>query len=246
MGFVIRTVADHSDEPVIRDERPNWVWPVALVDFFGDGLEEYPYMQFLEAMQLAGGADAPAEQRTVLKAMLLQIAGQVTTRRTGYETTIAHLSGLPQQVASEALKSLADSGVVRPDANKRFYTFWPIGGTAHRVEELLQEKLREQVLDRKVLDRVNGLLKDSRLLDALPVSVPWGEDTWGEKKAVDLDEVAGPGAFASLFFMGSGHLDQLLEELRREGIVDLYHNVPPYQVVRLWSDKNSLLQRLYD
>jgi hypothetical protein len=174
LGFVIRSIGDRSTEPVVRNDRPNWVWPVALVDYFRDNLDEYPYTQFLEAVQLAGGADAPAEQVTVLKAMLLQIAGRVETRRTGYETTIAQLSGLLKQVAGQTLKELSDSGVIRPDANKRFYTFWPIGGTAHRVEELLQEKLRDRVLDRRALDRVNGLLKEAGWLQPVPVNGPWG------------------------------------------------------------------------
>lgn len=174
LGFVVRSIADRSAEPVLRNDRPNWVWPVALVDYFQDNLDEEPYKQFLEALQMAGGADAPAEQVTVLKAMLLQIAGRVETQRTGYETTIAQLSGLPKQVAGQTIKDLSDSGVIRPDASKRFYTFWPVGGTAHRVEELLRERLRDRVLDRRALDKVNGLLKEAGWLQPVPVNGPWG------------------------------------------------------------------------
>ena len=174
LGFVVRVINDGSNEPILRHDRPNWVWPVALVDYFGDGLDEYPYSQFLEAMQLAGGADAPVEQRTVLKAMLLQIAGRVETQRMGYESAMAQLSGLPHQVVDQTLKELANYGVIRPDANKRFYTFWPTGGTAHRVEEVLQEKLRGRVLDRKVTDKVNVLLRENGLMQPVQVNVPWG------------------------------------------------------------------------
>ena len=69
---------------------------------------------------------------------------------------------------------------------------------------------------------------------------------WGEKKMANLSELSEPGAFASVFMIGSEQLEQSLDELRREGVLDLYRNVPPYQVARLWSDKDELLERLYD
>ncbi len=72
------------------------------------------------------------------------------------------------------------------------------------------------------------------------------ENTWSGQKTINLAELTEPGAFASIFLIGSGQLEQLLEELRREGILDLYRNVPPYQVARLWSDKDVVLERLYD
>jgi hypothetical protein len=69
---------------------------------------------------------------------------------------------------------------------------------------------------------------------------------WGGQKTVNLAELSEPGSFASIFLIGSAQLERLLEELRREGVLDLYRNVPPYQVARLWSDKDELLERLYD
>jgi len=111
--------------------------------------------------------------------MLLQIAGQVETQHTGYETTMTHLSGLPKQVVNQALKELSDSGVIRHDPNGRFYTFWPAGRGAHKVEELLQKKLRDKVLDRKVLDRVGDLLNENGQMQPVTANVPWGHsDDW--------------------------------------------------------------------
>ena len=179
LGFVIRAIEEHSEEPIVQDGRPNWVWPTALADYFKDGLDEKPYGDFLDAMQQAGGADAPAEHSVVLKAMLLQIAGQVETRHTGYEVTVAQLSGLPRQAVSQALKELSDSGVIRHDPDGRFYTFWPAGRGAHKVEELLQKKLRDKVLDRKVLDRVGDLLNEDGQMQPVTANVPWGHpDDW--------------------------------------------------------------------
>jgi hypothetical protein len=38
----------------------------------------------------------------------------------------------------------------------------------------------------------------------------------------------------------------MLEELRREGVLDLFRDAPPYQVARLWPDQDALLGRLYE
>ncbi len=179
LGFVIRTIEDRSEESIVRDGRPNWVWPTALADYFKDGLDEKPYGDFLDAMQQAGGADVSAEHSAILKAMLLQIAGQVETLHTGYETTMAQLSGFPRQVVSQALKELSDSGVIRHDPDGRFYTFWPAGRGAHKVEELLQKKLRDKILDRKVLNKVGDLLNENGQMQPVTANVPWGHsDDW--------------------------------------------------------------------
>lgn len=179
LGFVIRTIEDRSEKSVVQGDQPNWVWPTTLVDYFKDGLDEKPYQDFLDAMQQAGGVDAPAEQRTILKAMLLQIAGQVETRHTGYDTTIVQLSGLSRQVVNQTLKELSDSGVIRHDPDGRFYTFWPAGRGAHKVEELLQKKLRNKVLDRRILDKVGELLNENEQMQSIPANVPWGHsDDW--------------------------------------------------------------------
>ena len=72
------------------------------------------------------------------------------------------------------------------------------------------------------------------------------EDTWGGQKTINLAELTEPGGFASIFLIGSSQLEEMLEELRREGVLDLYRNVPPYQVARLWPDKEEFMRRLYD
>lgn len=193
LGFVIRTIEDRSEEPAVQGGHPSWVWPITLVDYFKDGLEQKPYQDFLDAVQQAGGADAPEEQIAVLKAMLLQIAGQVETQGTGYETIIVQLSGLPKQVVEPTLNELSDSGVIRHDPDGRFYTFWPAGRGAHKVEELLKKKLRNKSFDRKTLDKVGDLLRGNGQMQPLSVNVPWGHpDDWHADQVLlsysDLEE----------------------------------------------------------
>lgn len=72
------------------------------------------------------------------------------------------------------------------------------------------------------------------------------ESTWGQDKTINLAELTEPGGFADIFLMGSEQLEQTLEQLGSNGILELYRTAPPYQVVRLWEDKNTLLERIYE
>lgn len=73
------------------------------------------------------------------------------------------------------------------------------------------------------------------------------ESVWPEQPGINLAKLLEPGSFASIFLISSSQLEKMLEELRREGgVLDLYRDVPPYQVTRLWSDKAAFLERLYE
>lgn len=68
---------------------------------------------------------------------------------------------------------------------------------------------------------------------------------FGEQVTVSLSELAKDDGFARLMWMNYRQLDEVLMELKRENIVDLYRVAPPYQVVRQWSTKQDMLARLY-
>ncbi len=72
------------------------------------------------------------------------------------------------------------------------------------------------------------------------------ERTWGQQATVNLPELTEPGGFASIFSIGSEQLGQALERLRDEGVLELYRTAPPHQVVRLWTNKDALLGRIYE
>lgn len=72
------------------------------------------------------------------------------------------------------------------------------------------------------------------------------ESTWGQQVTINLSELTEPGGFASIFSMGSEQLEQTLGHLRGEGVLELYRTAPPHQVVRLWTNKNALLERIYE
>lgn len=65
-----------------------------------------------------------------------------------------------------------------------------------------------------------------------------------EQKTIPLDSLL-EGGFASVFWMGERALLSALNPLRNAGYIDLYLTAPPYQVVRLREDSNSLLEVVY-
>lgn len=93
-----------------------------------------------------------------------------------------------------------------------------------------------------------------RVLDPEPPS-PWAFgyallDYWraqfGDRLTINLDALFGNGSLADLFLIGAGRMNMLLRTLQDAGYVDIYRVAPPYQVVLLRQDPESLLQKLYE
>jgi hypothetical protein len=193
LGFVIQSLNDGGDEPVIVDGRPRWIAPYALVDYFGTMLGDDPWRDYSDALRQAGGPDAPELERRVLQAMLLQVAGQVPTRAVGFERMAANLADTAVNEASAALKGLRDRGVIRSDEVQKIYTFWPAGRSASELEKRIAEKTAGRSLDRDSLDRLEPYLRAQGALAPLAVSVNWGhpEDWQAEQVLVTRDMVRG-------------------------------------------------------
>src|SRR5580700_5881829 len=139
---------------------------------------------FNDALAQAGGPDASADQVSVLKAMMLQVAGKVSTKG-AYIQVIATFAGLPFERAKEELQDLATSGVIRYDPSKRLYTFWPAGKSANKVDQLLSEKLKGRILDDLTVDAASKSLRSVGLLNRLSIAIPWGHpDDWQAEQIV--------------------------------------------------------------
>lgn len=71
------------------------------------------------------------------------------------------------------------------------------------------------------------------------------EHHWQGQVTIHLAELTQPGGWASLFWMDGGTAGQQLQRLKERGVIDLYRVAPPYQVVRLWQEKDVFLERAY-
>ncbi len=178
LGFVLKHLDAVRDTAAYLGDQPTWVLPITLVDYFKEMLGQKCWNDYCDALGQAGGPDTPADDLSVLKAMLLQSAAKIATRG-AYDRVIGHFAGISLERAAKALQKLAGSGVVRYDSANRVYTFWPAGRGANKVDLLLSEKLAGQTLDGAILEGLMKPLREEGMFKNLSVPIDWGHrDDW--------------------------------------------------------------------
>lgn len=176
LGFVLEAVKQRADDPVITESVPTWVRAVSLVDYFGDMLGEQSWQLYEYAIRMLSQPDE-REETSVLKAMLLLLVGQVSTRKLGYTFMIAELSGLSIQEATRILARLSESSIIRKDPVTGNYTIAP-GGWGKEGEKIAQSKMQNVRLDAVSLEESRDDLKKLGLKD-IPMAMGWGHpDDW--------------------------------------------------------------------
>ncbi len=191
LGFLIDEKAplkQKLQEPAVVEGRPNWVLPIALVDYFEGMLGEQVWEQYKQIDQ----PDLTPEQKAVLKGMLLQKAASIPTKSVGFSVLIAELSGLTQKQAEQTLKQLEEQRYIRYDSANKVYSFWAGSNAAIELEKLLNQELSDlerhgklktyiDEFDTNGHNKVNDLLAKEKgaLCQQYPVSVDWGhEEDW--------------------------------------------------------------------
>lgn len=198
LGFLTDEEAplkQNLDQPAVRDEGPNWVLPIALVDYFQEMLGEQVWQQFTQVNL----PDLEPEQRDVLKAMVLQMAANLPTKSVGFPAVIGELAGLSPKRADEVLKQLYQQRYIRYDSANRIYSFWSGSNAAIELERLLNQELENlerqgklkgylDEFDAKATNKVNILISSGNLLPQYhqyPVSVDWGhQEDWAAQLVV--------------------------------------------------------------
>lgn len=197
LGFLTDDEAplkQNLDAPAVIDGRPNWVLPVALVDYFEDMLGEQIWRQYKQVDL----PDLTLEQKAVLKAMVLQRAANIQTKGIGFGPLIAELSGLTPKQAEETLKQLEEQRYIRYDSANKVYSFWVGSNAAIELERLLNQELTNlerhghlkayiDEFDTNGQNKVNSLFVNSKsaLYRQYPVSVDWGHaEDWAAQLVV--------------------------------------------------------------
>ncbi len=212
LGFVCESLSKVSGQPAIVDGHPNWIYPVALVDWFTDMLADREYAQYQAARDQAG-AEIPPIQLAVLKAMLLYSVGQLKSRRR-YVRAITQLTGYVEKECQTALEELHGGGYIRFDEVQAAYTFYAAGAVAAKLEETIRARIGDQQLDGAKVMRLNFDWQESGRLK--PISVDGCP--WGHPEDLAARQVVLPARYFSV-----ENIRRFAEKFRwdpRKGIVD--------------------------
>ncbi len=176
LGFVFHEVRRKQDEAAeLQDGAPNWVRPIALVDWFGDMLGEDVWRQYEETLQQTGHA-VDDVQSAVLKAMLICSAAQLSPRHIRFVELVSHLTGYGLDRCRQALEQLAKDGYIRHNLSHDTYVFYPPGRGMWVVEDWIKRKLPGTTLDPKDLEEAAEEFKDCLEPQEVPVGFGGGRD----------------------------------------------------------------------
>jgi hypothetical protein len=227
LGHVRAALTARFDEPAVKDGRPNWIYPIALVDWYGRMLGEQAFLDYDYTCGRVG-PEAPLEQQNILKALLLFRIGGLKLGGMRFTAATQHLTGHREDVCKKALESLYEGGYIRHDLQRGTYDFWPAGGGGDKLEQFLQEEMRGKSVDAAFVRSIETTWRTQKRLATVPVEgVVWGhsEDWAAEEVLLTRDEFT-PERLRSLarpFRIGS---NGMLQEGRRATVVRLLAPTP--------------------
>jgi len=183
LGFVFEQVYQKRDEQAVENGKINWVLPTFLVDYFSDYLPGTSYLLY-ETAHRNLAPDAPIEHENLLKALLLQDLAKLPVRRDTQMSYLAEAAGLKSSEADGHLRKLSGDRVIRFDQATKLYSFWPVAANPHRMEEIVEERMRKQKITWDLLSKFNNTH-----LQPIPVDIPWGNsDDWeADEKILTLE-----------------------------------------------------------
>jgi hypothetical protein len=71
------------------------------------------------------------------------------------------------------------------------------------------------------------------------------ESVHGDAGTINMSSLSEPQGFADLLYLSEYQLKDALRTLQREGLLELWRQAPPFQVVKLWQSKSDFLERLF-
>lgn len=153
LHFVRTAWNDLRRQPAqLQDGRPNFVFPIALVDFFEAQLSKPWYDAYNNA---AKGPQALTEdQHKMLKALFVQQA--VGLGVTGGEQLdlLSHLSGLDREIVKSVLKELSNARITQFNPVSKVSSLYPASTRPQEVEELLQKAVQSIPIDHALTERI--------------------------------------------------------------------------------------------
>ena len=154
LQFVRRAWEEMRQQPAeLPDGRPNFVFPVTLVDFFGEQLSRKWHAAYRHAIETAPQA-VSEEQRKIMQALLVQQAVGLKASGSDQINLLHHLSGLERDEIKRGLQGLTAQKVIQSDPVHKVSSLWPANTRPQEVEEVIQKAVDRTAVDQDLMDRI--------------------------------------------------------------------------------------------
>jgi hypothetical protein len=158
LQFVRRAWESLRKQPAeLADGKPNFVFPIALVDFFGEQISKKWFAAYRNAIETSPQAVSD-EQRKVLQSLLIQHAVNLKAFAGEQATLISQLSGLERDDVKRILKELEALKIVRFDLINKLYSLLPAGIHLPEVEDVIRKAIESIPVDRALMDKIVSTL----------------------------------------------------------------------------------------
>lgn len=141
----------------LADGKPNFVFPIALVDFFGDQISKKWYAAYRNALE-SSPQSVSDEQRKVLQALLIQQAVGLKASAGEQIMLLCQLTGLEREIVKSTLKELVSAKIVQSDPINKITSLWPASTRPQEVEEVIQKAFESIPVDHALMQKIVSTL----------------------------------------------------------------------------------------
>lgn len=153
LEFVRRAWEDVRGQPAQTDGKPNFVYPIALVDFFGEQLSKKWYAAYWSAVETAPRVLSD-DERNLLQALFVQQAVNLKAKAGAQIALLTHISGLEDRAIKKGIKDLGALKVVYSDDLNKVTSLYPATTRPQEVEELIQKAVEATPIDRALMEKI--------------------------------------------------------------------------------------------
>jgi len=159
LQFVRQTWQEVKNQSAqFKDGSPNFVFPVALVDFFGEQLSKKWYNAYQHAIEIASQA-LSIPQRRVLQGLYLQQVTGMKARSNEQIDLLFHLCGLAREEIKDALKELRDQKIINYDPISKLASLWPASSRPQELEEIIKKAIQSTPVDSNLMEKITSSLQ---------------------------------------------------------------------------------------
>lgn len=153
LQFVRRAWEDLRGQPAQEAGKPNFVYPIALVDFFGEQLSKRWHSAYRSALETAPRVLSD-DERKLLQALFVQQAVNLKARAGAQIELLTHISGLDSPSVKRGIKDLVALRVAYTDPISKATYLYPATSRPQEVEELIQKAVEATPIDHAVMEKI--------------------------------------------------------------------------------------------